>query len=302
MFNGLGFTRVNALVATGLLSLSFMQAAEARDVSIFGTPATSVAAGSKYSFTPATTGDSGRHMTFTIVNKPYWATFSKYNGTLSGVPTSKDARAYYGIIISVSDGKSNDSLPAFALTVKAPTVANTAPTIGGAPVTSLEAGMAYNFVPAARDADGDKLTFSISSKPAWATFDAATGRLWGVPSSAQAGSYEEIQISVSDGKVSTALPMFAIEVVPAAPVMHAATLSWTPPTTNVDGTALTNLAGYKVRYGTAPGTYTTTINVSNGLTRYVVENLETGRYYFSMVSVNSQGIESNAAPEVNIQF
>jgi hypothetical protein len=31
-----------------------------------------------------------------------------------------------------------------------------------------------------------------------------------------------------------------------------ATLSWDPPTTNVDGTPLTDLAGYKVYYGT-PG-------------------------------------------------
>jgi hypothetical protein len=69
------------------------------------------------------------------------------------------------------------------------------------PAASIFSGQAYNFVPAATDADHDSLQFAISSKPSWATFDAATGRLYGVP--ATVGSYEEIEISVTDGKVVT---------------------------------------------------------------------------------------------------
>jgi len=34
-----------------------------------------------------------------------------------------------------------------------------------------------------------------------------------------------------------------------------ATVSWIPPTTNTDGTALTDLAGYKVYYGTVSWSY-----------------------------------------------
>src|SRR5262249_30447454 len=42
-----------------------------------------------------------------------------------------------------------------------------------------------------------------------------------------------------------------------------ATLSWNAPTTNADGTALADLAGYKISYGFAPGNYSTTVDVGN---------------------------------------
>ena len=37
-------------------------------------------------------------------------------------------------------------------------------------------------------------------KPAWASFDTATGRLWGTPEAEDVGNFTNIGISVSDGK------------------------------------------------------------------------------------------------------
>src|SRR5688500_178901 len=51
---------------------------------------------------------------------------------------------------------------------------NAPPQIHGAPVVAVEVGRQYSFQPQATDADNGPLTFSIASKPAWATFDAAT--------------------------------------------------------------------------------------------------------------------------------
>ena len=56
-----------------------------------------------------------------------------------------------------------------------------------------------------------------------------------------------------------------------------ATLSWDAPTTNADGTPLTDLAGYKVYYGTSSHTYSQNIDVSN-VTTYTVNNLTDGAY------------------------
>lgn len=188
-------------------------------------------------------------------------------------------------------------------TSEAPT-GNHAPTISGSPVTSITSGQAYNFVPSAADADNDNLQFSISSKPSWATFDAATGRLWGTPSSGNVGSYEEIEIRVTDGKVVTNLPQFAIAVDATAPTVRSVRISWQPPLTNTDGSTLTDLKGYRIVYGTQTGVYTSSVPVTGtGLATYTVDNLQSGKkYYFSMVSVNTAGTESDYSPEVVVNL
>src|SRR5882757_6837905 len=62
-----------------------------------------------------------------------------------------------------------------------------------------------------------------------------------------------------------------------------ATLDWTPPTENSDGSALTNLAGYTVYYGTSPDKLTESVKVSNpGLTAYTMTNLTSGTWYFAV--------------------
>jgi hypothetical protein len=81
---------------------------------------------------------------------------------------------------------------------------------------------------------------------------------------------------------------------------NAVTLNWTPPTENTNGTALTNLSGYNIHYGTASGDYTQTISVSNaGIATYVVDDLTPGTYYFSVGAVNSQGTESPLSSQVS---
>jgi len=78
------------------------------------------------------------------------------------------------------------------------------------------------------------------------------------------------------------------------------TLSWTAPTENADGSPLVDLSGYKIRYGTSPGDYTETVTLSNaGLNRYVVDNLTTGTYYFTISAYNSAGTESQLSGELS---
>jgi hypothetical protein len=72
-------------------------------------------------------------------------------------------------------------------------------------------------------------------------------------------------------------------VVSSTTTTGSATLSWTPPTRNTDGSTLTNLAGYRIVYGNSPGSLNKTVQVANpGTSRYVVDNLATGTWYFSV--------------------
>jgi hypothetical protein len=75
-----------------------------------------------------------------------------------------------------------------------------------------------------------------------------------------------------------------------------ATLSWDVPTTNADGTPLTDLAGFKVYYGNASRNYTTIIVVGN-ITTYVVSNLSPGPHYFTVTAYNISGYESDYSIE-----
>lgn len=179
-----------------------------------------------------------------------------------------------------------------------PAAVNHAPTISGAPIRTVVEGEFYEFMPAADDADDDTLQFSIARKPVWAQFDPTTGRLWGTPAEQDVGNFTNIQISVSDGTDSASLSAFDVTVDPVA--NGSATLSWNPPTANSDGTALTDLTGYRIYYGRNPDQLTRTVVVNNpGLTRYMIENLVPARWHFSMTSVNASGRESARSPTVS---
>lgn len=103
---------------------------------------------------------------------------------------------------------------------------NRAPTISGAPDTSINAGTAYSFRPTSSDPDGDTLTFSIQGKPGWLQFDTASGTLSGTPTPAHVGTHSGIAITASDGRTTATLPSFSITVVDAGSPQ----ISGAPPT------------------------------------------------------------------------
>ncbi len=264
---------------------------------ISGTPATAVVAGNAYGFTPVASDPDGDSLNFSILNAPPWASFDAATGRLWGKPTEADWGEYVDIRIAVSDGRLSASLAIFSIKVDLP---NRAPVIYGTAAQSVAVGESFQFVPGASDEDGDALTFSISNKPSWARFSTSTGELSGTPTDADIGLYSSIQIKVSDGVVTSALPAFAVAV--EARALGSATLGWQPPTERTDGSALTNLAGYRIHVGSAPGVYGQVINVDNpGLSSYVVEGLTSGTWYFAVTAIDGQGLESsysNAASKV----
>lgn len=111
---------------------------------ISGTPAVGVIVGNAYSFQPTATDAAGKALTFSITNTPSWATFSTSTGLLSGTPGAGAGGSYANIVISVSDGSTSASLPAFSIIVSAAaagsvTLSWTPPTqnTDGSPLTDL---------------------------------------------------------------------------------------------------------------------------------------------------------------------
>jgi hypothetical protein len=172
-----------------------------------------------------------------------------------------------------------------------PPPSNQAPTITGSPDTSLLVDEEYEFRPSASDPDGDDLSFSIENLPSWASFENSTGRLIGTPSDADVGQFDDIRISVSDGQAFDSLSAFSISVNQIA--QGSVTVSWSPPTTNADGSPLTNLAGYRIYYGRTAEELEAVAVINNpGVTRRVIDDLSPATWFFAMTSVNDSGLES----------
>jgi hypothetical protein len=80
---------------------------------------------------------------------------------------------------------------------------------------------------------------------------------------------------------------------PSAPANGTATLSWSAPTANTNGTALTPLSGYTIFYGTSSESLTHTIVVTNPSTvSYVITGLSSGTWYFAVAADASDGTQS----------
>jgi hypothetical protein len=209
-----------------------------------------------------------------------------------------------GLAACGGDQGSADTAPILPLTDSANPVTgapDSSPTISGRPITSINVGSAYTFRPTVSNPTGDTLTFSIENKPVWATFDTTSGAPTGTPGVADAGTYANIVISVSDGRKSASLPAFTLTVQQIS--NGTVTVDWIPPTENTDGTVLSNLKGYRVHYGTTANNLTQSVEVANsGLTSYVVSNLSSGTWFFGVSAYSTTGVESSLSGVVSQTF
>src|SRR5262245_27157385 len=70
------------------------------------------------------------------------------------------------------------------------------------------------------------------------------------------------------------------------------TINWTAPTTNTDGSRITNLAGYRVLFGTSRSALNQSQAVNSATaTSATIGSLTAGTWYFAVRSVNSAGTE-----------
>jgi hypothetical protein len=235
------FSNIVIAVSDGVLSASLpafsigVQAAAYSAPTISGTPGAAVTAGTLYSFTPTAAGQDGLTLTYTVANKPTWATFNAATGRLTGTPLSSNVGIYSNIRVSVSDGTNSVALAPFSIAVDA--APNGSPTISGSPAGNAQVGTAYNFQPSAQDPNGDSLSFSIVNKPSWAILNATTGALTGTPAANHVGSYNNIVISVTDGVASQSLPAYSITVAGVTASNRAPAITGNPSSSGQVGTA-----------------------------------------------------------------
>ena len=123
---------------------------------------------------------------------------------------------------------------------------------------------------------------------------------------ADAGTYD-VLVANSVGSVASLSALLQVnEVVvvePEEPVEQVASiaLSWDIPNKREDGSDLElyEINGYVIKYGVTSGNLTESINVvGGGQTEALVEDLETGTYYFAIATVDSDGMQGEFSAEI----
>ncbi|AQT59134.1 hypothetical protein B0D95_02815 [Cellvibrio sp. PSBB023] len=234
---------VNDGVDASVVSTKSISVTAVNDIPVIsGIPALSINQGVAYSFTPSVSDTDSVVFLFSIANQPAWATFDPITGTLSGTPTNANVGTTAGIVITVSDGTTSTSLPAFSLTV---VNVNDVPTISSTPVTTATQDVAYSYTFAAADGDaGDVLTLSAVTIPSWLSFNPATGVLTGTPTNADVGSHTvTLRATDADGlfieqtftlTVDNVNDVPVISGTPATSVDQDVAYSFTPTATDAD--------------------------------------------------------------------
>jgi len=152
------------------------------------------------------------------------------------------------------------------------------------------AGARYELQPKVTDSDKDRLTFSADNLPPWARIDPASGKISGTPQTTDVGEHEAIVIKIADaGHYAASLP-FSIRVIGTG--QGVATVQWQRPLSKVDGSILDDLAGYRISYGRDPDELDHSIFISDpAQTTYEFSTLDSGIWYFAVISVNANGLE-----------
>jgi hypothetical protein len=221
---------------------------------------------------------------------------SAVTGTISAAGLYTAPKTYSEALKSVwITAVSATNSASFATATVTVTVAT--PSLGGTPPTSVLVGQPYVFKPIAFDPDGLALSFSITGAPEWALLDSTTGWLTGTADADDVGT-SMMTMTASNGLLSSSLT-FPVTVAPLL-TFGFATVFWTAPTTNTDGTALTNLAGFNIYYGMEQADLEEVVAVTDpSVLSIAVRELAFGVWYFQVTAVNTDGIESDASVTVS---
>lgn len=147
-------------------------------------------------------------------------------------------------------------------------------------------------------AHGQTLTFSVDTtisganvipRLTWATTPAAT-------SCTASGDAAWTGTKTTSGTQTLAAvaPPRSYTLTCAFPGDTTATVHWVAPTTNTDGSALTDLAGFRVIYGNSPTNFSQSRAVPGAsVLTSAFNSLTPGTWYFKVRAVNTSGVESN---------
>ncbi|MDP2226051.1 MAG: putative Ig domain-containing protein, partial [Moraxellaceae bacterium] len=249
-----------------------------------GTTATE---GVAYSYDANATDIEGNSYSFSLISSPVGMTVNSSTGVVSWTPPQALANYTQNVTLRVTDSAGAFTNQSWTINV---TAVNNAPTFTSTPITAATESVAYSYTASATDPEGQALTYSLFSAPAWLSFNVGTRQLTGTPPEATANYTANVTLRVSDG-TNLVSQVFIINVtadndapafstVPVTSATESTLYSYTANATDPESQALTFSlfsgpawlsfnAGTRVLSGTPPeaiANYTAnvTLRVSDG--------------------------------------
>lgn len=179
------------------------------ELTISGQPELEIIEGDTYRFQPSAT--PAINVTFSISNKPSWASFNSLSGELTGVPNNTDVGIHGDITITATDGISSASIGPFSITVNAIAVfaSNAAPVLADQTKSGLSFSSAVALTLTASDADSSSSSYvyTIISSPSHGNItinDASNSSFTYQPTDVGALNGDSFSLQLSDGEDSSA--------------------------------------------------------------------------------------------------
>jgi hypothetical protein len=236
-----------------------------------------------------------------VENLPRWANFwstragGAYFALLYGTPSAGDVGTYQDIRFLASDRSSTVATAPLEIAVGAPTIELLSSNFATLPNSY------FTVLAVAHHAPGKTLRVWVDNAPAWASFwsqhdsSADYMLLYGTPTVQDVGVYPEVRFVAAD---SSTTAVRTLEIAVAVGSGSRFTLSWLQPTENEDGSALSDLAGYRLHIWAAQqGTAASqVIPLRSSLTQLQLEQMRSGLWKFAMTAYDSAGAESRLSP------
>jgi len=192
---------------------------------------------------------------------------------LAAIDTPVDAPANAPVSAPVDTGRESPAQPV---------------EVGGDPLVTLIARTNSSL-----NGSGTQLEWSTENVDECQTSGAWDGAVEtaGVVNLSHEASGEHTYMISCRGALGTAMAMVTITVESTA-------LVWEAPGRNTDGSALTDLAGYNLYYGTEPGRYTQVRAVRDASQTELELPVEPGTYYMALTAYDMSGNESELSNEI----
>lgn len=180
------------------------------------------------------------------------------------------------------------------------------PVYGGSCATSAGnwAGMRWVLPVAVRQEDKNPSTFTVT--PSSGVAPLTISLAWVVPGASQceaSGAWSGIKGSSGTQTIHDLMKNATYNIrcikITGSSSTGTAKLSWILPTHNIDGSPITNLAGFRIYHGASPTILPTTVQIEDPTaTTTTLGALPLGVRYFAMRSYNTVGVESTVLSNV----